>query len=59
MINYPIRGDFRLLCDSPAPIVSMIQFQGRILVATTENLYELRKKQLVLLELELAPDTKP
>ena len=52
-VDREIARPFQEVVQSAAPIVSMIEFKGRVLVATTDGVYELKDKVLVPLQFEL------
>lgn len=55
LVNYISGRSYAGTFDLGVPIVSMINFKGRVLVATTLCVYELRDKVLVPLEFETVP----
>lgn len=50
---------FQEVTECPEPIVSMITFNGDVLVATTNRVYKLINEKLVPLRFEMAPESTP
>ena len=58
-ISYNAPRDFRASTGSGAPIVSMIRFDNRTLIATTENVYEIKDGCLEVMKFVLVEDVAP
>jgi hypothetical protein len=45
----------RMIVEAPAPVVAMLEFKGKIFVATQKAVYVLRRNKLVPIEWLPAP----